>query len=130
MHLMISTVGGGGAMVSLHRWLSRDTRVAKRGQVSLEAADGAPGGMGPAFDVINAVFADAGAAAGIGSLLVAYRAWRETRAQPPSLRIERDGVSVVVNECSEREIQQDISVLLPHARGDDPADAPRADREG
>jgi hypothetical protein len=71
--------------------------------------------MGAAFDVINASFADAGAAAGIGSLLVAYRAWRDTRTQAPAFTIEKDGVTIVVNHGSEQEIRQILSVMLPDA---------------
>jgi len=74
-----------------------------------------PGDMGGAFDVINAMFADAGAAAGIGSLLVAYRAWRDTRTQAPAFTIGKDGVTAVVDRRSEQEIRQILNVMLPDA---------------
>jgi hypothetical protein len=79
--------------------------------------------------VINAVFADAGAAAGIGSLLVAYRAWRDTRTRPPAFVIERDGVTVVVNEGSEYEIQRVLNVMLPDATNAGPANVSGAPPE-
>lgn len=92
MHLVISpaVAGDDQALVSLYRWLSRDAAMARYGQVTVQATRQQPGGMGAAFDVINAVFADAGALAGIGSLLVAYCAWRETRTQAPAFTIEKE----------------------------------------
>jgi len=115
MHLMINLngAGDGKTMASLHRWLSHDARLRQYATLTVQPASPVPGEMGAALDVINAVFADAGAAAGVGSLLVAYRAWRETRTRPPALVIEREGVTITVNDGSEREIRQVIAFLLP-----------------
>lgn len=115
MQLIISAVGvsDGQAAASLYRWLSRDATLARYGQVSARTVGERPGDMGAAVDVINAVLADAGAAAGIGSLLVAYRAWRDTRTLAPSFVIEKDGVRVVVNQGSEKEVQQVLNAMLP-----------------
>lgn len=127
MRLVISAAGDddGQALVSLYRWLSRDTSVARYGQVTTQAVS-EPDRMGVAFDVINAVFADAGAAAGIGSLVVAYRAWRDTRTQAPAMVITKDGVTIVINQGSAVEIQQILSVMLPDIDNADPADTTRA----
>jgi hypothetical protein len=128
MRLVISTAedADGQALASLYRWLSRDATVARYGQVA-KGAVSQPGRMGAAFDVINAVFADAGAAAGIGSLLVACRAWRDTRTKAPNLVIAKDGVTVVISQGSEEEIQRAISVMLPDIEASGPADTTRAD---
>jgi Effector Associated Constant Component 1 len=128
MRLVISTAedGDSQAVVSLYRWLSRDATVARYGQVTAQAVS-QPGRMSAAFDVINAVFADAGAAAGIGSLLVAYRAWRDTRTQAPALVITKDGVTVMINQGSAEEIQQILGVMLPDIETADPANTTRVD---
>ncbi|GAA2073574.1 hypothetical protein GCM10009780_06860 [Actinomadura alba] len=86
--------------------------------MSLDTVERRPGEMGGAFDVVNAVFADAGAVAGIGSLLVAYRTWRDTRSRAPRLRIEKDGVSVTVENGSDAEIRRIIDVLFPEGPDD------------
>jgi hypothetical protein len=117
VQLVISPVeaDGGQALASLYRWLRRDSALARYGQLTVQSVNQQPGDMGGAFDVINAAFADAGAAAGIGSLLVAYRAWRDTRTQAPAFTIEKDGVTVVVDQGSEQEIRQILNVMLPDA---------------
>ena len=73
--------------------------------------------------MISAVFSDAGAVAGVGSLLMAYRAWRDTRTQAPAFMIEKDGVTVVMHQGSEQEIRYVLGVMFP-----DPA--LRASRDG
>ena len=115
MRLVISPVeaDGGRALVSLYRWLSHDAVVASYGQVTVQAVKQQPGDMGAVLDVISAVFSDAGAAAGVGSLLVAYRAWRDTRTQAPAFMIEKDGVTIVVDHGSEQEIRHVLSVMFP-----------------
>lgn len=121
MQLMISPVGTdeGQAVVSLYRWLSRDTSVARYGRVTIHAGSRRPGEMGAAVDVINAVFADAGAIAGVGSLLIAYRAWRDTRTQAPAFTVEMDGVTVLVHRGSEEEVEQILSLMRPDRGGID-----------
>jgi len=115
MRLVISPVEADGdqALASLYRWLSRDAAVAACGQLSFQSVSQQPGEMGSVLDVITAVFSDAGAAAGVGSLLVAYRSWRDTRTRSPALTIEKDGVTLMVNEGSEQEIRQVLSVMFP-----------------
>jgi hypothetical protein len=132
MRLVISPVEDGDdqAVASLYRWLSRDAAVAACGQVRVESIGPQPGEMGSVLDVITAVFSDAGAAAGVGSLLVAYRAWRDTRTRAPSLTIEKDGVTLVVNEGSEEEVRRTLGLFFPgldvkgpaEATGDDPGE--------
>jgi hypothetical protein len=115
MKLVISSVEAddGQALVSLYRWLSRDSAVAGRGRVTVETVSGQLGDMGGAVDVITMVFADAGAVAGIGSMLVAYCTWRSTRTQAPAFKIEKDGVTVVVEQGSEQEVRRVLEVMLP-----------------
>jgi hypothetical protein len=115
IRLMISAAGSadGHAVASLYRWLSRDNALARHGQVSMQAVSQQSDDMGAVLDVINAIFTDTGAMAGIGSLLVAYRTWRDTQTKAPSLVIEKDGVSVVINRGSEEEIQQVLDLMLP-----------------
>jgi hypothetical protein len=131
MQLMISPVGpnDGKALASLYRWLSHDAGVARHGQVTIQTVNSQLGEMGAAVDVINAVFADASAAASIGSLLVAYRAWRDTRTQAPSFVIEKDGVTVVICHGSEQEISQILDSMLPGATGTDSLMGPGPDQE-
>jgi Effector Associated Constant Component 1 len=123
VELVISPVdpGDGQTVMSLYRWLSRDTRVAHHARVTIQHAGRQRGEMGGAFDVINAVFADGGAAAGIGSLLVAYRVWRDTRTRPPAFTVEKDGLTVVIDQGSEQEIQQVLTMMLPETRAAGPA---------
>jgi Effector Associated Constant Component 1 len=102
-------------LVSLYRWLSRDAALGRHGRVSLETVTRRPGEMGGAFDVINAVFADASALAGIGGLLLSYRTWRDTRSQAPRVRIEKDGVTIEVENGSEEEVRRIVRTLLPGA---------------
>ena len=123
MQFAISLVeaDGGQTATSLYRWLSRDSRVTACAEVSLQSGGARPGEMGSVEDLITAVFADAGAMAGVGSLLVAYRAWRDTRTRPPAITIEKDGVTVEVNEGSEQQIRQVLSAFFPGADiGGDP----------
>jgi Effector Associated Constant Component 1 len=121
MKLVISPMEAddGQALVSLYRWLSRDSTVASQGRLTVQTVSQKPGDMGGAIDVINAVFADAGAVAGIGSMLVAYRAWRSTRTQAPAFKIEKEGITVVVEQGSEQEVRRILDAMLPsvHDRG-------------
>ena len=123
LQLVIRPVGddAGQAIASLYKWLSRDASVARYGQVTVGVADQQPGDMGAAVDVINAVFADAGGAAGIGSLLVAFRAWRDTRTQAPIFTIHKEGVTIELAEGSEEECRRVLSVLLPDGANAHPA---------
>ena len=97
----------------MYRWLARDAAVGSRAELTAGPAGQRPGDMGAVLDVITAVCSDAGAAAAVGSLLVAYRAWRGTRTHAPAFRIEKDGVTVVVDEASEQEIRQILTVMFP-----------------
>jgi hypothetical protein len=129
MRLVISPVeaDSGQALVSLYRWLARDAAVARYGQLTVQAKSLRPGDMGGVFDVINAVFSDAGAMAGIGSMLVAYRAWRDTRTQAPTFMIEKDDVTVVLDQGSEQEIRQILRAMFPDSLS---TSQPGTDEEG
>ena len=116
------------ALKSLYRWLSRDPELDRHCRVSLAESSQAPAEMSAVADMINAVFADAGAAAGIGSLLVAFRSWRETRTQAPAFTIEKDGVTVVVNHGSAQEVYPLLDALR-HDNDGTPVDASAVDEE-
>ncbi|REE99172.1 effector-associated constant component EACC1 [Thermomonospora umbrina] len=106
-------------LISLHHWLTRDAAVARHGRPELVALPHDAGELGGAFDVISMALADAAAIAGVGSLWVAVKTWRSTRARPPALRIEYDGVTVIVEEGSEVEIQPLLDALRHTSPPDD-----------
>jgi len=112
----------GSELVSLYRWLSGDAAVADRVQVVVETRDGQHGAMGGAFNVINAMFADGSAVAAIGSLFLAYRTWRDTRQTPPALKIEKDGVTVLVNSGSDQEMRHVVELMLNRTTEDQAED--------
>src|SRR6266571_3263015 len=99
MRVLITPVESedGQEIRSLYRWLSNDAAVAKRMKLHIEPVNDQLGSMGGASDAITAMFADGSAVAAIGSLFVSYRTWRDTRRMPPALKIEKDGVTVLLN---------------------------------
>jgi Effector Associated Constant Component 1 len=113
MRLMISSVepDDGQALASLYRWLSQDAVVARYGGVTAHEVSREPGEMGAALDVINAVFADAGATAGVGSLLIAYRAWRDTRTKAPTFTVTMNDVTVTLDRGTEEEFKKIIDLI-------------------
>jgi hypothetical protein len=90
------TLGGdpdGEALTSLYRWLDRDRDVT----VSLVPAAELPGDMGGGFEVIAAVLSNGIA---LGSLIVAYLSWRDSRPKPPPVRIEYGGVVITIDAAT------------------------------
>jgi hypothetical protein len=82
-------------LVSMHHWLSRNADLVRHARVRLRSADSGPH-MG-AMDVIDVVLSNTLAAA---SLLVAYRAWRESRTDPPTVEFEINGIRIVVTDAT------------------------------
>jgi hypothetical protein len=100
---------------SLWRWLTRDPDTS--GLVTGAGAPPEEGHQGT-FEVINAVLANALA---LSSLVVAIATWRaQRRADPPVVRIERNGVRVDVPDASPETIAA-IAAALDIPEGDDPA---------
>lgn len=109
MNLLISIDGDGqGTLGSLHRWLVADPELRRSSAFELVASHPQPGEMGPVFDVINAVISDG---TGLGSLIVAYLAWRDSRPHAPAIRIERDNVVVSLSEGSPEAIDKALTAL-------------------
>jgi hypothetical protein len=102
-------------LVSLYRWLAQDASVQRNARISRGTFPPPPGStqspMGDAFDFINAVLSNANAVAGIGSMLIAYKAWRGTRSKPPAITIRHGDITVTVAEGSEQEIQPLLNAL-------------------
>ncbi|MEV7099734.1 hypothetical protein AB0M80_43655 [Amycolatopsis sp. NPDC051045] len=100
---------------SLWRWLAADPDT--RGLLT--------GTGGPldeeqqgAFEVVNALIANGLA---LSSLTVAIAGWRsQRRSDPPTVTLERDGVSVVVTDASPEQIAA-IAAALGVTETDEPA---------
>ncbi|MEU6678678.1 hypothetical protein [Streptomyces sp. NPDC046925] len=108
--------GGGDRASSLYRWLIADGELRGRAEVSLAAAVPGRGHMGGAQDVIEVVLANTIA---LGNLLVAVAAWRGSRPRAPQVRVERDGVTVTVEDGSAETVER---VLRALGAGDDHRD--------
>lgn len=112
----------GGAAASLYRWLLADPELSGRAEVSVGAVTAGQGEMGGALEAVDVVF---GNAIALGNLLVAVAAWRGSRPRPPEVKIERDGVSVTVQDGSPETVER---VLRAWGVGSCDA-APGPDRE-
>ncbi|MGW1375198.1 effector-associated constant component EACC1 [Streptomyces sp. NPDC002446] len=97
-----------GSLASLYRWLIQDPDVAQQAEVSLGTGPARPGAMGGAFEVINAVVTHGIA---LGSLAVACATWRAARPSAPAVRIERDGVTVTVEDGSPETVRRIVDAL-------------------
>jgi hypothetical protein len=93
---------------SLYRWLALDPQVRRETTVSIAPAPPGAGDMGGAIDVINVILSNSIA---VGSLLVAVSSWRESRPRPPTIRIERDGVSVTIQDASPETVRNVVEAL-------------------
>ena len=102
----------GQALASLHQWLVQDPDVTRWSTVSLEAGGNVPGEMGPVFDVVTVVLSNSIA---LGSLIVAYLSWRDSRPRPPTVSIERDGVVVSLAGSSPETVSRVIEALSDQA---------------
>jgi hypothetical protein len=103
----------GQDLMSLHRWLTDDPEVARQAVVRLEPGAAArPGEMGGAFDAVIAVLSDGIA---LGSLIVAYLSWRDTRPRPPAVSIECGGTVVNLTDGSPETVSRMVAALTGQA---------------
>ncbi|MFC0598640.1 effector-associated constant component EACC1 [Streptomyces palmae] len=119
MEIRIAVAGPGAdqALTSLHRWVSQDRESTRRVRLSLVAASPRPGEMGADLEAISAVVSDVMA---LGSLLVAVLSWRDSRPNPPAVRLERGGVRVeLTGDAADPEAVRRIVEAL----GEQPANA-------
>jgi hypothetical protein len=103
----------GQALASLHQWLAEDLDVIRGSAVSLEAGETGPGEMGPVFDMVTVVISNGTA---LGSLIVAYLSWRDSRPHSPKVSIERDGVVVSLADSSPETVSRVFEALSDQAK--------------
>lgn len=109
MEISLSFGGGEGSQdaSSLYRWLVAEPELRGRAEVGVGAAEAGPGHMGGALDVVNVVLANSIA---LGSLITAVLAWRGTRPRAPQVRLERDGVVVIVQDSSPETVERILAM--------------------
>jgi membrane-associated two-gene conflict system component 1 (EACC1) len=107
--LTISAPDDGPGLVSLHSWLLRSPELTRHSTVRMMAGRG--GGSMGAVETIGVVVSSATA---IGSLLVAYRAWRDARVKPPAMTITINQFIVPMDDPSAEE--KLIAELPEHPR--------------
>lgn len=100
------------ALVSLQRWLASDPELSRSSTFRLVPAETSPEEMGGLFDLISAVVSDGTA---LGSLIMAYLSWRDSRPHPPAVRIERDGVVVNLADYSPEMMSEVLEALTKDA---------------
>ncbi|MGW1793036.1 effector-associated constant component EACC1 [Streptomyces tubercidicus] len=82
--------------------------------VSLEAEPSEPGQMGGGLELVNVVLSNSIA---LASLVTAVATWRGSRARPPQIRLERDGVVVTLQDGSPEAVEQILRVWSEGERG-------------
>jgi hypothetical protein len=98
-------------LLALAGWLKRDADVARVARIS-QVSSAADGSMG-AVDVINIALTHIEA---IGSVLIAYAAWRDARPRRPSVTLTVGDVAVVVSDASPERIAHVVKVLADGGR--------------
>lgn len=101
----------GGQLRALQRWLLRDPDTAGA-SLTLRGRNATPGAMGPGLDLIDVVLSNA---VGLGGLLLAVASWRQSRGNRPSVRVERDGVTVTVSGTDADQIERLVRQLTTQA---------------
>jgi hypothetical protein len=96
------------SLASLYRWLVRDPDIAHHAKVSLTPGPNRAGDMGGAFEVINAVLSNGIA---LGGLAIACATWRASRPEAPVVRLERDGVTITVEDGSPEMVSRVLEAL-------------------
>lgn len=104
IRLQIEPADGEEETRSFYRWLREDPDARREYAVSLESQIH-PGEMG-AVDVLTAVVTQL---TSIGTLAVAFAAWRDSRAKPAAVKISMGGASI---EFGEGSAEQLTAVLL------------------
>jgi hypothetical protein len=98
----------GNALVSLHRWLAQDQDVTRWAAVNLISESGGQGDMGAAFDAITAVVSNS---IGLGSLVIAYLSWRDSRSHPSAATIEHERVVINITDISPENVGRLVEAL-------------------
>jgi hypothetical protein len=109
LRLFIEGDGDGAELTSLGRWLADDPAITPLVVALEQTGEPVPGSGGAPVDVIGAAVDDA---AGIGSLVAAYLAWRETRPGRPRARIELDGAVVPLADITSEDVDAVVRRLL------------------
>jgi hypothetical protein len=107
---------------SLYRWLTLDPQVRRDTMVSIVSAPPGAGEMGGSLEAIDVLI---GNGLAIGSLLLAISSWRTSRPRPPTIRIERDGVSITIEDASPETVRRIVDALT-----DRPADPGEGEGDG
>ncbi|BCB75160.1 hypothetical protein GCM10022251_34820 [Phytohabitans flavus] len=124
MRALITVDGGGDELagVSLYRWLRDDPQVARDASVSFEPSSS--GSTMGGFEVIQAIVANS---LGLGSLVVSFLAWRDSRPRPvlPVIRLQVGEVAVTVEGLGPDEVRRVVDALT--AAGEDAEETDAAD---
>lgn len=109
-----SDEGSTRALTSLYRWLRED--VAVRGEAEVELVSEPRSGEMGAAEVLCAVL---GQVTSVGSLAVAFAAWRDSRSKTPPMRIRLGENSIDVGKATAEQLAMALDALA--AMSDDPA---------
>jgi hypothetical protein len=98
----------GLALASLQRWLAQDTDVTRETTVRIEATTCSSGDMGGMLDTITAMVNNGIA---LGSLIVAYQAWRDSRPQRCRVILERGDIRIDLSDTSPEMVNDLVKAL-------------------
>jgi hypothetical protein len=107
IRLHIEPADGEEETRSFYRWLREDPDARREYAVSLESRIH-PGEMG-AVDVLTAVVTQL---TSIGTLAVAFAAWRDSRARPSAVKISVGGASIEFGEGSAEQLTVVLMALI------------------
>lgn len=110
MELKIHVTGdeGGLGLTSLYQWLIQDPDVRQSADLRLEPAAGETGEMGIAFDAITAIVSNGIA---LGSLIVAYMTWRDSRVKSPQVSIQNTHIAFTLNDSTPETVSYLVEAL-------------------
>jgi hypothetical protein len=96
-------------LIYLHRWFTEDPEVSRNSVIRLaQRVPSQPGEMGGAFEAIIAILSDGTA---LGSLIISFLAWRDSRPRPPTVSIECRGITVNLSEGSPETVRRMVAAL-------------------
>ena len=93
---------------SLYQWLSRDPKLRRTAEITIDDSAPRTGAMGLDAASINAIVGDL---LGAGSLIMSILAWKDSHAKPPTVRIEHGEATQVVEGDSQEAIQSILNNL-------------------